>query len=101
MSATEERRAGAGGEVRAASVCKHVKLQVYLSHHPILKGFLNSHRFVFVVVFFFQEDEDEEEDVPVIPDSEKTPVTIVTGFLGAGKTTLGNIYASCVVEVTK
>ena len=25
-----------------------------------------------------------------IPDSEKTPFTIVTGFLGAGKTTLIN-----------
>ena len=24
-----------------------------------------------------------------MPESEKTPVTIVTGFLGAGKTTLG------------
>ena len=31
----------------------------------------------------------EEEDFEEIPDSEKTPVTIVTGFLGSGKTTLG------------
>jgi len=30
-------------------------------------------------------DDDYEE----VPDSEKTPVTIVTGFLGSGKTTLG------------
>jgi molybdopterin-guanine dinucleotide biosynthesis protein len=34
-------------------------------------------------------DEEEEED-DWLPDSEKTPVTIVTGFLGSGKTTLIN-----------
>jgi hypothetical protein len=28
--------------------------------------------------------EQETEDFTEIPDSEKTPVTIVTGFLGAG-----------------
>jgi len=33
------------------------------------------------------EDEDENEE---IPDSEKTPVTLITGFLGSGKTTLLN-----------
>ena len=32
---------------------------------------------------------DENEDLDEVPESEKTPVTIVTGFLGAGKTTLG------------
>jgi G3E family GTPase len=30
------------------------------------------------------------EDFAEIPESEKTPVTVVTGFLGAGKTTLVN-----------
>lgn len=46
--------------------------------------------------------DDEEEE---IPESEKTPVTIVTGFLGAGKTTLVNYilkeqtqWKICVVE---
>eukprot|EP00281_Chroomonas_sp_CCMP1168_P019083 CAMPEP_0206237766 /NCGR_PEP_ID=MMETSP0047_2-20121206/14442_1 /ASSEMBLY_ACC=CAM_ASM_000192 /TAXON_ID=195065 /ORGANISM="Chroomonas mesostigmatica_cf, Strain CCMP1168" /LENGTH=529 /DNA_ID=CAMNT_0053662227 /DNA_START=21 /DNA_END=1610 /DNA_ORIENTATION=- len=34
-----------------------------------------------------EEDEDEDD---FVPDSKKTPVTIVTGFLGAGKTTLIN-----------
>lgn len=29
-------------------------------------------------------------DFSEVPESEKTPVTIVTGFLGAGKTTLVN-----------
>ena len=44
-------------------------------------------------------DDDE------IPDSTKTPVTIVTGFLGSGKTTLVNYilkeqtqWKICVVE---
>ena len=32
---------------------------------------------------------DDDPDAEV-PDSEKTPFTIVTGFLGAGKTTLLN-----------
>ena len=32
---------------------------------------------------------DDDPDAEV-PDSEKTPFTIVTGFLGAGKTTLIN-----------
>jgi G3E family GTPase len=47
------------------------------------------------------EDDDYEE----VPDSEKTPVTIVTGFLGSGKTTLVNYilkeqtkWKICVVE---
>jgi hypothetical protein len=35
-----------------------------------------------------EEEEDEEDDW--LDDSEKTPVTIVTGFLGSGKTTLIN-----------
>eukprot|EP01006_Ploeotia_vitrea_P028578 TRINITY_DN61254_c0_g1_i1.p1 TRINITY_DN61254_c0_g1~~TRINITY_DN61254_c0_g1_i1.p1 ORF type:complete len:461 (+),score=19.57 TRINITY_DN61254_c0_g1_i1:52-1434(+) len=48
---------------------------------------------------------DDDEDYGEIPDSEKTPVTIVTGFLGAGKTTLvnyilkeQNTWKICVVE---
>ena len=28
--------------------------------------------------------------VHALPDSQKTPITIVTGFLGSGKTTLVN-----------
>mmetsp|Transcript_39343 Transcript_39343/g.77045 ORF Transcript_39343/g.77045 Transcript_39343/m.77045 type:complete len:531 (+) Transcript_39343:99-1691(+) len=35
-------------------------------------------------------EEDAGDDDDHIPDSQKTPVTIVTGFLGAGKTTLVN-----------
>jgi G3E family GTPase len=49
-----------------------------------------------------EESDDEYEEVP---DSEKTPVTIVTGFLGSGKTTLVNYilkeqhgWKICVVE---
>ena len=40
-----------------------------------------------------------------VPDEEKTPVTIITGFLGSGKTTLVNYilkeqtdWKICVVE---
>lgn len=33
----------------------------------------------------------DQDDFEEIPDSEKTPVTIVTGFLGSGKTTLGKV----------
>lgn len=36
-----------------------------------------------------QADQDFEQPVEP-PDEEKTPVTVVTGFLGAGKTTLVN-----------
>ena len=39
-------------------------------------------------------DDDYEE----VPDSEKTPVTIVTGFLGAGKTTLGKCSRSASLQ---
>ena len=48
---------------------------------------------------------DDDDDLVEIPDSEKTPVTIVTGFLGSGKTTLvnyilkeQNTWKICVVE---
>jgi G3E family GTPase len=48
------------------------------------------------------EDEEEDEE---IPDSEKTPVTLITGFLGSGKTTMVNYilkeqnkWKICVVE---
>jgi G3E family GTPase len=48
---------------------------------------------------------DEVDDFEEISDSDKTPVTIVTGFLGAGKTTLVNYilkeqttWKICVVE---
>jgi len=37
-----------------------------------------------------EEGEDDEDDMEFLPDSEKTPVTLVTGFLGSGKTTLIN-----------
>lgn len=37
-----------------------------------------------------EADDAEDDDDGVIPDSKKTPVTIITGFLGAGKTTLVN-----------
>ena len=36
------------------------------------------------------DEEEEEDDEDWLPDSEKTPVSIVTGFLGSGKTTLIN-----------
>ena len=49
--------------------------------------------------------EDSDEEYEEVPDSEKTPVTIVTGFLGSGKTTLVNYilkaqhgWKICVVE---
>lgn len=38
----------------------------------------------------YEEGDDEFEDYEEVPDSEKTPVTVVTGFLGSGKTTLVN-----------
>ncbi len=48
---------------------------------------------------------DSDEEYEEVPDSEKTPVTIVTGFLGSGKTTLVNYilkaqhgWKICVVE---
>jgi G3E family GTPase len=37
-----------------------------------------------------ETDEEEYLSDGVLPDSQKTPVTIVTGFLGSGKTTLIN-----------
>ena len=50
-------------------------------------------------------DAEEEEEFVEIPESEKTPVTIVTGFLGSGKTTLVNYilkeqtkWKICVIE---
>mmetsp|Transcript_13551 Transcript_13551/g.12265 ORF Transcript_13551/g.12265 Transcript_13551/m.12265 type:complete len:482 (+) Transcript_13551:60-1505(+) len=46
-----------------------------------------------------------DEDIDEIPESSKTPVTIVTGFLGSGKTTLVNYilkeqreWKICIVE---
>ena len=48
---------------------------------------------------------EEMEGMEEVPDSDKTPVTIVTGFLGSGKTTLVNYilkeqttWKICVVE---
>lgn len=35
-------------------------------------------------------EDDYQDEMRKVPDEEKTPVTIVTGFLGAGKTTLVN-----------
>ena len=29
--------------------------------------------------------EDADDEIVEVPDSEKTPVTIITGFLGSGK----------------
>ena len=52
-----------------------------------------------------QLEEEEEEEFHEVADSDKTPVTIVTGFLGSGKTTLvnyilkeQNTWKICVVE---
>ncbi|CAN0316360.1 unnamed protein product, partial [Ectocarpus sp. 13 AM-2016] len=36
------------------------------------------------------DDEDDDYYPQDLPEEEKTPVTVVTGFLGAGKTTLVN-----------
>ena len=51
------------------------------------------------------ESVEMEEQLEEIPDSDKTPVTIITGFLGSGKTTLVNYilkeqttWKICVVE---
>jgi G3E family GTPase len=51
------------------------------------------------------KDDDGEEEFHEVADSEKTPVTIITGFLGSGKTTLvnyilkeQNTWKICVVE---
>ncbi|CAM9831427.1 unnamed protein product [Scytosiphon promiscuus] len=39
----------------------------------------------------YDDDDDDDDVLPEdVPDEEKTPVTVVTGFLGAGKTTLVN-----------
>jgi len=50
-------------------------------------------------------DDDFDEDFDEIPEDEKLPVTVVTGFLGAGKTTLVNYILNenhgkkiCVIE---
>jgi G3E family GTPase len=52
-----------------------------------------------------KKDEGSDSDEEEVLESEKTPVTIVTGFLGAGKTTLVNYILTeqnswkiCVVE---
>jgi G3E family GTPase len=51
------------------------------------------------------EKQEEEQEIIDIPESDKTPVTIITGFLGSGKTTLVNYilkeqnkWKICVVE---
>ena len=50
-------------------------------------------------------ENEDDEGMAEIPDSDKTPVTIITGFLGSGKTTLVNYilkeqnqWKICVVE---
>lgn len=52
-----------------------------------------------------KQEVEEDEEFHEVPDSEKTPVTIITGFLGSGKTTLvnyilkeQNTWKICVVE---
>jgi len=51
------------------------------------------------------ENEASDDECEEVPDSDKTPVTIITGFLGSGKTTLVNYilkaqhgWKICVVE---
>lgn len=39
---------------------------------------------------YYSSDSDANVPPAPVPDEEKTPVTIVTGFLGSGKTTLVN-----------
>lgn len=52
------------------------------------------------------EDSDGDDEIDDIPEEEKTPVTVVTGFLGAGKTTLVNYIlkeqvGGCLVQVCR
>lgn len=39
---------------------------------------------------YLSDEDDYRGRIREIPDEEKTPVSVVTGFLGAGKTTLVN-----------
>ena len=43
-----------------------------------------------VVVGLKKDDDDEKANMNDANEKKKTPVTIITGFLGAGKTTLVN-----------
>ena len=45
--------------------------------------------FLSFLAFIMSEMADADYEEPL--DSDKTPVTIVTGFLGSGKTTLGKL----------